>query len=73
MLNEAPNSNDAMQVVNNIHLATIYGYTTILNGGYVAIIVVNNIHLATIYGYTAILNGGYVAIMQKSGLTRDKR
>ena len=36
VLNEAPNNNDAMRIGNNVHLTEI-GCTTILNGGYVAI------------------------------------
>ena len=42
VLNEAPNSNDTMHVANNVCVTTMgvrnyHGCTTILNGGYIAI------------------------------------
>ena len=36
VLNEVPNSNNAMRVANNVHLNTHHGCTTIFNGGYIA-------------------------------------
>ena len=37
VLNEVPNTNDAMRIANNVCLTTMHGQTMILNGGYIAI------------------------------------